>query len=227
MPAPGERHGKAAKRTKLACSLCFMTQTMTSASFAVWTRAPEAEHPVCQTYTTTLAKRYTKSELTTAWDEAQIQLCVRERVPDSTSGVCVHCGDDAPARVDLLLPKIVFDRREKNMVASLDLVLHTTCGAVTCFQAVQHMNNAAAREAHRYFKYEQGVTRDVCTVCRRVTDKGQHYKSCGRCRAAYYCSTDCQHVHWPVHKSNCHPVCEDDDDDDDANNHQFVWWKRD
>ena len=40
-----------------------------------------------------------------------------------------------------------------------------------------------------------------CEQCSKV----DHAKKCSRCRKVYYCSKQCQQLHWPQHKPNCKP----------------------
>lgn len=40
-----------------------------------------------------------------------------------------------------------------------------------------------------------------CEQCSKV----DHAKKCSRCQKVYYCSKQCQKLHWPQHKSNCKP----------------------
>ncbi|XP_046633399.1 uncharacterized protein LOC124312895 [Daphnia pulicaria] len=39
-----------------------------------------------------------------------------------------------------------------------------------------------------------------CAVCKKIPEK---LKRCSRCRSTFYCSVECQHFHWPMHK----PIC--------------------
>ncbi|EFX85370.1 hypothetical protein DAPPUDRAFT_237975 [Daphnia pulex] len=39
-----------------------------------------------------------------------------------------------------------------------------------------------------------------CAVCKKIPEK---LKRCSRCRSTFYCSVECQHSHWPMHKILC------------------------
>merc|ERR1712166_692456 len=39
-----------------------------------------------------------------------------------------------------------------------------------------------------------------CAMC----DTSGAHKRCGRCKAYFYCGTNCQKRHWKQHKHNCH-----------------------
>jgi hypothetical protein len=42
------------------------------------------------------------------------------------------------------------------------------------------------------------LTYKSCYVC---SDLGKHY--CAQCKKAFYCSKDCQILHWKIHKKEC------------------------
>jgi hypothetical protein len=46
-----------------------------------------------------------------------------------------------------------------------------------------------------------------CVTCKRSQrpDEEKPYMFCSRCRAAYYCSKECQAKSWPTHKPECLP----------------------
>lgn len=41
-----------------------------------------------------------------------------------------------------------------------------------------------------------------CSVCHKIPD-GNEFKRCGRCQSKRYCSIECQHLDWPIHKAVC------------------------
>ena len=84
------------------------------------------------------------------------------------------------------------------------------------FQAVRSGDPQAIASANRHWqanlqafastveqKKAQVAAADVCTGC------GKHavgLRACARCRAARYCSRECQAAHWPQHKRECRPA---------------------
>lgn len=44
---------------------------------------------------------------------------------------------------------------------------------------------------------------DVCSFCRRDAKEGEKFKHCGRCKGAWYCSSECQREDWVEHKREC------------------------
>lgn len=44
-----------------------------------------------------------------------------------------------------------------------------------------------------------------CTKTERTTTEGgiERFKKCGKCKKVYYCSVDCQKIHWKKHKVDC------------------------
>ena len=47
----------------------------------------------------------------------------------------------------------------------------------------------------------------TCTTCMKAVPEVAKLKACKACRSVYYCSKECQHVHWPLHKKECSPLC--------------------
>lgn len=45
-----------------------------------------------------------------------------------------------------------------------------------------------------------------CHFCWLVGEKGRPLALCSRCKAAKYCSAECQHADWPAHKQHCRAV---------------------
>jgi hypothetical protein len=50
--------------------------------------------------------------------------------------------------------------------------------------------------------------RETCANCMKIeknteTGKTERFKKCSRCKKAYYCSVDCQKIHWKKHKVDC------------------------
>ena len=43
-------------------------------------------------------------------------------------------------------------------------------------------------------------TKSKCTGCDKI---GEDFKVCSACKLAKYCTSSCQHAHWPEHKSTC------------------------
>jgi hypothetical protein len=41
----------------------------------------------------------------------------------------------------------------------------------------------------------------ACAQCKLIASVIT--KRCGKCKAVYYCTVDCQIKHWPTHKLNC------------------------
>lgn len=41
------------------------------------------------------------------------------------------------------------------------------------------------------------------TTCTNCGKQSKSLKQCSRCKTSYYCNTDCQTQHWPVHKQFC------------------------
>ena len=43
-------------------------------------------------------------------------------------------------------------------------------------------------------------TKSKCAGCDKV---GEDFKVCSACKLVNYCTSSCQHAHWPEHKSIC------------------------
>ena len=52
---------------------------------------------------------------------------------------------------------------------------------------------------------ERGLIEDVVTRCQGPDCLKEGTNICNRCKAAYYCSRECQKRHWKTHK----PVCKE------------------
>ena len=67
-----------------------------------------------------------------------------------------------------------------------------------------HMVDSAKKAAELHLKNDTTVAKaivkytEVCFSCQKETT----FK-CGRCKMAYYCSKECQVLHWENHKSDC------------------------
>jgi hypothetical protein len=44
-----------------------------------------------------------------------------------------------------------------------------------------------------------------CASCRKISE---NLKRCSRCRTVVYCSVECQHGHWALHKTVCKNTCQ-------------------
>jgi hypothetical protein len=45
-----------------------------------------------------------------------------------------------------------------------------------------------------------------CAICEKSARlDGSSLQHCSRCKSVYYCSKDCQKIHWPAHKRGCVP----------------------
>lgn len=49
----------------------------------------------------------------------------------------------------------------------------------------------------------------ICSVCHHSPAEGAAIKRCSKCKATYYCSTDCQRVDFKSHKWRCLPLALD------------------
>jgi hypothetical protein len=47
----------------------------------------------------------------------------------------------------------------------------------------------------------------TCVTCMKAVPEVAKLKACKACRSVYYCSKECQHVHWPLHKKECPSLC--------------------
>ncbi|XP_046633289.1 uncharacterized protein LOC124312836 isoform X2 [Daphnia pulicaria] len=47
---------------------------------------------------------------------------------------------------------------------------------------------------------EEPADEKCCAACKKIPEK---LKFCSRCRSTVYCSVECQHSHWPMHKLIC------------------------
>lgn len=47
-----------------------------------------------------------------------------------------------------------------------------------------------------YYPKKGGVSK--CGVCRKTSEL-----KCSRCSCVYYCSRECQRIHWTAHKGEC------------------------
>ena len=44
-----------------------------------------------------------------------------------------------------------------------------------------------------------------CLICFNAPEPPRMTEYCGLCKETWYCSTYCQHLHWPEHKHECWP----------------------
>lgn len=51
-----------------------------------------------------------------------------------------------------------------------------------------------------------GNRKQAKSSCRYCNKTGDDFKSCGRCKTAFYCSRECQTKDWKVHKKSCTPM---------------------
>ena len=49
-------------------------------------------------------------------------------------------------------------------------------------------------------KKQYNSTKSKCTGCDKI---GEDFKVCSACKLAKYCTSSCQHAHWPEHKRTC------------------------
>jgi hypothetical protein len=60
----------------------------------------------------------------------------------------------------------------------------------------------ALRNPRDYNYCKENMPR-VCAECWKVSSSRPKHSKCGGCRLIYYCGTECQNKHWPVHKKVC------------------------
>jgi hypothetical protein len=75
----------------------------------------------------------------------------------------------------------------------------TAATLVRLRQKMRSFEDAATR------KSEQGVDpmRRACRTCSKASTPEKPFEVCARCKAAYYCSRECQRKDWPTHKAEC------------------------
>lgn len=52
-------------------------------------------------------------------------------------------------------------------------------------------------------KHKGSKRRIYCSGCQMREQVHRAFKRCSKCHGPYYCSQECQHEHWPVHKTFC------------------------
>ncbi|KAI9033478.1 hypothetical protein DFJ74DRAFT_763686 [Hyaloraphidium curvatum] len=77
------------------------------------------------------------------------------------------------------------------------------CTDPTCVQANEKLMIRHMRDVEGL-----GKPRAICRRCEKSSTTGPgsgSTKRCSRCKAAFYCSAQCQKADWPSHKPNCRP----------------------
>ncbi|KAI9024675.1 hypothetical protein DFJ74DRAFT_705418 [Hyaloraphidium curvatum] len=75
------------------------------------------------------------------------------------------------------------------------------CGVSSCGEAADNLRKGVPELRG----WRRGITPLYgCASCGKMSAKeGGEMKRCSRCRAAHYCSKECQTAHWPQHKTVC------------------------
>lgn len=124
--------------------------------------------------------------------------------------------DDKRAEALTALGGLLKDPNEAIKTAAVrDLVVFRAAGLLKAASESVHTATAKAADAVMRLLDDSGewnayLTRlaspRVCSACGKLESGATKLKQCARCKAAMYCSRECQVAAWPTHKAGCSKV---------------------
>ena len=155
----------------------------------------------------TIRESYVDADLPTWWAKA-LEYTEHNTVPEIGKAIRLYM--DVLTVYDRLFLKGTFMSRELPMPIPRQEVFSISISSLVkkhhCFKSDTPVFSTEAKKA--VVRDDSGHKVSSCEKC-KASDPNIKLLVCGKCKAARYCSKECQRDHWDEHKSFCKAICEE------------------